>query len=332
MLYTPFTTALGLRVPLVSAPFSVATPAMVAAVSNAGALGLYSVTWRTPDAIRARLTDIQERTPHPFGVNLVLEWDMRERLQVCLEAGVRVVSLWWGNPEPYIDMAHEAGAKVLFTVGSVAEAERAVRAGADVIVAQGWEAGGHVRGQMTTFTLLPQVVDAVDVPVIAAGGIGDGRGLAAALMLGASGAWIGTRFLMAAEAAVHDDYREQLRRAQGDDTTHTWLFNEGWQGPHRVLRNSTVEAWQNAGEPPVGQRPDEGETIAWTAAGEPLNRYDFNSPAANMIGNLEAMALYAGQSVGLISSEQRAQPAGEIVADLLGETRRALNRAVHLLP
>ena len=174
----------------------VAVPELTAAVSNAGALGMLTLTWSDPagDVVRetAALTD------RPFGGNLVLESDQHRRLDQALEAGLRVVSFFFGDPIGYVEQVHEANGVVLQTVGSAEEARRAVASGVDVIVAQGWEAGGHVRGQVATLPLVPAVVDAVSpVPVIAAGGIGDARGVAAVLALGAQAAWLGTRFLLA---------------------------------------------------------------------------------------------------------------------------------------
>src|SRR5690349_18502204 len=211
-LRTPLCDRLGIDVPIVQAPMgTLAVPALAAAVSNAGALGMLGVTWLPPDLVRAFIRETRRMTDRPFGVNLVLAWDQRERLDICLDEGARIVSLFWGDPKPYVDTIHAAGALLLQTVASAAEARRAVAAGADVVVAQGWEAGGHVWGEVATLPLVPCVVDAVrPAPVIAAGGIADGRGIAAALMLGAAAVWLGTRFLASEEVWVHPDYRERV--------------------------------------------------------------------------------------------------------------------------
>ena len=165
----------------------------------------------------------------------------------------------------FVPRAKASGAIVLHTVGSVADAKQAVKCGVDIVVAQGWEAGGHIRGTVATMPLVPAVVDAVSpVPVVAAGGIADGRGLAAALALGAAGVWIGTRFLASHEATIHARYRERLLQASENDTVFLEnLFDIRWpNAPHRTLRNQTVDAWEEAGRPSTGKRPGEGEVIA----------------------------------------------------------------------
>lgn len=194
---TPFCRRLGLTVPVVQAPIgSAATPELAAAVSNAGGLGMLALTWAPHDAVRDRIRAVRALTDdRPFGVNLILQWPQHARVQACADESVAVVSTFWGDPRPYVDAIHAGGALHVHTVGSADEAVRAVEAGVDVIVAQGWEAGGRVRGEVATLPLVPAVVDAVcPVPVIAAGGVGDGRGLAAVLVLGADAGWVGTAF------------------------------------------------------------------------------------------------------------------------------------------
>lgn len=320
-----------IELPIIQAPIGSATcPALVAAVSNAGGLGMFAMSWRDPDQIQRMIRETHQLTDRPFGINLVLAWQQLERLKVCLEEGVKIISLSWGDPTPYVDIAHSAGAVVIQTVASTTEAKGAISAGVDVIVAQGWEAGGHVQGQITTFSLIPQVVDTVHpTPVVAAGGIGDGRGIAAALALGASGVWVGTRFLASVEAAVHPLYKEKVLQASESDTFYSSLFNIGWENaPHRVIRNSTVEQWESAGCPPTQQRPGEGEAVAEQADGSPIIRYSDVIPLPTITGNVEALALYAGQSVGLVS---QIQSAGEIVQQLALGASNALKRCSLLL-
>lgn len=322
---TGLTELLGIEAPIVLAPMGGAvSPALTAAVSNAGGLGVMPLSHSTPDQVRGGVAEITALTDRPFGVNLILEWDQRDRLTAALDAGAPVISLFWGEVSDLVPEAHDAGALVFVSVGSVDEAVRAATAGADVVVAQGWEAGGHVRGTVTTLALVPRVVDAVNpIPVVAAGGIADGRGLAAVLALGAAGAWIGTRFLASSECSIHDEYRQRVLAATEGDTYYaTSLFDGGWPAaPHRVLRNSTVEAWEEAGRPPAGERPGEEDEVAARADGSPVKRYASATPNASMTGDIEALPNWAGQGVGLVT---RTQPAAEIVRELVADAERIL--------
>ena len=229
---------------------------------------------------------------------------------------MRIVSFMWGDPSGYIEPVHDAGGIVMHTVGSAEEARRAVASGVDVIVAQGWEAGGHVWGTVATLPLVPAVVDAVaPVPVIAAGGIGDARGVAAVLALGAQAAWLGTRFLLAEEMPIHEDYRRRLiAAAETDPQLYPNLYEVGWpDSPHRALRNSTASAWEAAGRPPDAQRPGEGDVIAHFASGEAIVRYEPAPPMAGTTGEIEALSMWAGQDVALA---RKSQSAADIVAEL----------------
>jgi nitronate monooxygenase len=312
---TPVCELLGIEHPIVQAPMGAAAiPALAAAVSNAGALGTVALTW-APD-VAGLVRETATLTDRPFGGNLVLQWDQHRRLDEALEASLKIVSLTWGDPAPYVDRIHDAGALVMHTVGSAEEARRAVQSGVDVIVAQGWEAGGHVWGQVATLPLVPAVADAVEpVPVIAAGGIGDARGVAAVLVLGAQAAWVGTRFLLADEAPVHTEYRRRLiAAAETDPEWYANLYDVGWpEAPHRALRNSTAEAWERAGRAPPGLRPGEGDEVARLASGAPLVRYAAAMALEGATGDVGALSLWAGQSVALA---RRTQSAAEIVAEL----------------
>lgn len=316
---THLCSTLGIELPIIQAPIgSATTPELAAAVSNSGGLGMLSVTWRSLDEIQALIQQTKALTDKPFGINLVLEFDVMSKLKVCLDKGVKIVSFFWGAPNEYIDLAHQASAVVMHSVGNTAEAKQAAQAGADIIVAQGWESGGHVKGNISTMVLVPAVVDAVaPLPVVAAGGIADGRGIVAALALGASGVWLGTRFLASYEARVHQIYQEKIIAAQVEDTIHSTLFDIGWENaPHRTLRNSTVEMWEKAGCPAKGQRPNEGETVGYTNTGKAIERYSDTIPLPQMQGDAEALALYAGQTAGLI---ERLNTSSEIMAQLLEE-------------
>ena len=320
-----FTTLVGIDVPIVQAAMGGATsPAFAAAVSNAGGLGTLALGWSPPDAGRAEIRATRSLTDRPFCVNLVLTQPQEERLAICLEEGAPVVSFFWGQAGPLTARARNAGAWVLHTASSAEQARRSVDDGADVIVAQGWEAGGHVYGTVATMALVPAVVDAVGpVPVLAAGGIADGRGLAAALALGAAGAWIGTRFLGSAEAAIHPRYRERLIAAKETDTEYGTLFDVGWpDAPHRSLRSRTVEAWEAAGRPPTGQRPGEDAVVGASPFGAVVP-YQSHTPGIGDSGDIDAMALWSGQGVGLL---RRTQAAGDIVREIADEARGVLAR------
>ena len=287
---------------------------LAAAVSNAGALGMVTLTWSVDTGAVVRET--AALTTRPFGGNFVLTSDHHRDLDQALEAGLKIVSFMWGDPSSYIKAVHDAGGIVLHTVGSAEEARQAVASGADVIVAQGWEAGGHVWGKVATLPLVPAVVDAVaPVPVIAAGGIGDARGVAAVLALGAQAAWLGTRFLLAEEMPIHEDYRRRLiAAAETDPQLYPNLYDVGWpDSPHRALRNSTARAWEAAGRPPDSQRPGAGDVIAHFASGEAIVRYEPAPPMVGTTGDIEALSMWAGQSVALA---RKPQSAAEIVTEL----------------
>jgi nitronate monooxygenase len=233
----------------------------------------------------------------------VLHWDQTERVRACLDGGVPVLSFFWGDPAPHVATCHASGAVVLHSVATAAEARRAVAAGVDCIVAQGVEAGGHVWGEVSSLALVPAVVDGVSpVPVLAAGGIADGRGLAAALALGAAGAWMGTRFVASEEARAHPAWQQAIVAAGERSTALTTLYDRGWEeAPARVLRTPVFEAWVAAGSP-GGER----------YADDPPLRGD-PSP--------ELRAFYAGQSAALVGD---IAPAGELVRRIAGEAESAL--------
>jgi NAD(P)H-dependent flavin oxidoreductase YrpB (nitropropane dioxygenase family) len=324
MIETPFTSMLGIEAPIVQAPVA-PSPELVAAVSNAGGLGLLPVSWLDPAGVRAVIRATRALTDRPFGVNLVLDRRRDEQLEAALEEAVPVVTFFWGDPGDYVDRVHEAGALATFTVASAEEARRAASGGVDAVVAQGWEAGGHVRGRVATLPLVPAVKAAVgSLPVLAAGGIADGRGLAAILALGADAAWIGTRFVASEEAPFTPAYKQRVVDAAESDPEYTTLFDVGWpDAPHRVLPNSTMERWEAAGRPGPGERPGEGEVIAAHPDGTPVRRYGIDEPLAGMSGDLEALAHYAGQSAGVIRA---VKPAGAIVRELVEEAESVLGR------
>lgn len=332
LLTTPLCETLSIELPIVQAPIgSASSPELISAVAEAGGLGVAAMTWKADHEVDGFLTRVGALTTRSFAVNFVLEFDIDQKLGRCLERGVRLVSTAWGDPGRIVRQIHAAGAIHLHTVASVDEAMRAADSGVDVIVAQGWEAGGHVLGGVAAMPLVPAVVDAVaPLPVIAAGGIADGRGLAAVLALGAQAGWFGTRFLAASEAYTHELYRERVIAAGADDAVYTLCFDGGWVGaPHRALRNSTLSSWEDAGRPSSPGRPNEGEVVATDASGREHRRYDDIMPLPGMVGDLDALALYAGQSAALVRD---VMPAGQIVRQIAAEARRALERATAELP
>ena len=318
---------LGIEAPILQAPIA-ASPDLAIAVSEAGGLGIVPVTWTESGALERTIAAMRERTKQPFGANMVISLmgeTQQANLDLVLEAGVPVISTFYGDPAPLIPRIHDAGALAVHTVGSAEEARRVVDQGVDIVVAQGVEAGGHVWGSVATMVLVPAVVDAVpETPVVAAGGIADGRGLAAVLALGAQGAWIGTRFLLARESDAHAAYRERVLSARETDTVLSEVFDGGWpHAPHRCLLNDTLDAWRTAGEPPPGQRPNEGQIVAHDCSGAPIERYDVENPTIGTSGSVTSMALYAGQSAGLVRGET---PAAEIMAGMVDEAESILGR------
>jgi nitronate monooxygenase len=305
--------ALPWMVPVMQAPVGpAATPELAAAVSEAGGLGSLGASWTEPALLREQIRAIRRRTDRPFLVNLVLAFDQEERLELVCEEGVPIISFSWGVDARLVERAHAAGCLVVAQAGSVAEGRAAVEAGADALIAQGVEAGGHVQGETPLLDLVAGLRGGV--PVVAAGGIADAEGLRRALTAGAEGVVMGTRFLATPEADIHPGYAEHLVAAQPDDTVLTYLFDGGWPGAaHRVLRNSTYRAWEAAGSPSPGERPDEGEVVAETD-GVPIERYAADEPRRSTTGEIEAMCLYAGSGVDRITA---VEPAAEIVARMV---------------
>ena len=247
----------------------------------------------------------------------MLASDQHRRLDEALEAGLRIVSLFWGDPATYVEQVHDADGVVLHTVGSAEEARRAVASGVDVVVAQGWEAGGHVWSQVATLPLVPAVVDAVaPVPVIAAGGIGDARGVVAVLALGAQAAWSGTRFLLAQEMPIHEEYRRRLMRRRRDRHSLVCRPVRGRMAGRAQSLSLQLDGrgMGGSGRPPPGSRPGEGDVIADFASGEAIVRYEPAAPMVGTTGDIEAISQWAGQSVALA---RKPQTAAEIVAELV---------------
>jgi NAD(P)H-dependent flavin oxidoreductase YrpB (nitropropane dioxygenase family) len=329
MLRTPLCDLLEIEVPIITAPMgpNITSLELAAAVSNAGGLGLISFGGYPPPLLRQEIRRLRDLTSKPFGVNLLLEFPIEEHFEVCVQEQVPVVSFFWGDPSSYVERAHAAGLKVIDQVGSVEAAQRSARAGVDVIIAQGVEAGGHVAGQVTTMVLVPRVVEVVaPTPVVAAGGIADARGLVAALALGAEGIVLGTRLLATPEAAAHPLYKQKILAATEEDTVRTTLFGYGWpNAPHRTLRTAFVNEWleqeargseQRADEPIIGETVFGGQRV-------PVLRFMGFPPSTNATGDIESMGLLAGQSVGLV---REIKPAEVIIEELVEGARQIVEQ------
>lgn len=238
---TAITELLGIEYPIIQGGMAwVAEYHLAAAVSNAGGLGLIGAASAPAQWVREQIQEAKKRTDKPFGVNIMLLSPYADEVaKVIVEEGVKVVTTGAGNPEKYMSMWKEAGVKVIPVVASVAMAKRMERAGADAIVAEGTESGGHV-GELTTMVLVPQVVDAVSIPVIAAGGIADGRGIAAAFMLGAKAVQMGTHFVVTEEAVVHENYKDRIIKAKDIDSRVT---GRSTGHPVRTLRNDMTKKY-----------------------------------------------------------------------------------------
>ncbi len=324
---TALTERLGLTYPILSAPLGRgSTAAYLGALAAEGAMGFVALMHMDEGEVAQNLSPIIAATEGRFGVNLTLVVDQRERLRTALDMGVRVVSLWQGDPAPYIATAKRAGATVFWTVGTPQDAARARELGVDFIVCQGREAGGHLVGSAPLMALLPAVVDAANgVPVIAAGGIADGRGLAAALALGAEGVWLGTRFVMSRESGVHPGYKESVAAAGFADLVETTLFDGGWpDSPHRVVRNATVAAWEAAGCPRAGERPGEGDVVTTLPDGRALRRYNVSTPWDGMGDGWAFAPFYAGASAALIDE---VKPVAAILREMMDTARAAIARS-----
>jgi nitronate monooxygenase len=317
MLPTRFTTLLGCTVPLQQAGMGgVATPPLALAVAEAGGLGMLGGAMVPPPVLAEMLDSLAASTRGAFGVNFLMPFLDRDAVAVATTRA-RVVEFFYGAPDAtLVDAVHAGGALACWQVGSVEEAVAAARAGCDLVVAQGTEAGGHVRGASGLLPLLGAVLDAVDVPVVAAGGIGTARAMAAALAAGADAVRVGTRFLAAAEADVHPEYLTALVGARAEDTVLTERFSVMWPGaPHRVLRSAVAAAEACSGEI-VGETELLGTR-------QPLPRFAVPPPTRETTGTIAAMALYAGESVGAVSG---VVPAADVVRELAEGAERLLRR------
>lgn len=311
MINSKFSEMVGIKYPIIQGGMAwIADSSLAAAVSNAGGLGI--ITGNAPlDWIRSEIRKAKSLTDKPFGVNIMLLGETAEAVakMVC-EEGVKVVTTGAGNPGKYIEMWKKHDIKVIPVVASVALAKRMERAGVDAVIAEGCESGGHV-GELTTMALVPQVVDAVNIPVIAAGGIGDGRGAAAAFMLGAEGIQVGTRFLVANECTVHQNYKQKILGAKDIDTQVT---GRPTGHPVRVLRNKLTRQFQllEKDGAPVEKFEELGRGALSKAVRE---------------GDIDNGSVMAGQIAGLVCKEQSCN---EIIEEIFNEAEANLKQVAKM--
>ena len=307
-LSTKITEMLGIRYPVFQGGMAwVADASIASAVSNAGGLGIIGCGPWDIDTIQAQVRACKEKTDKPFGLNIKLMSEyVDDIMQMVLDEDIRVITTGAGNPGKYIPRLKERDIKVIPVAGSVAIAKRVAKVGADAVIAEGLESGGHL-GEITTMALVPQVVDAVDIPVIAAGGIGDGRGFAAAFMLGAEGVQMGTRFVTAKESNAHQAYKDEILHARDSSTVVT-----GRSTGHsvRVIKNKmTREMLQ------MEKRGEDPEKIVELGTGA-LRR-------AVVEGDVERGSVMSGQIAGLVKKEQTAQ---EIIEDIMADAADVFRR------
>lgn len=331
-LRSPVCHLLGCDLPILLAGMGgVARSELVAAVAKAGGYGILGMVRETPELIAQNIAAVRAETDRPFAVNLIPSATdpklLDAELGTCLELGIPAMCFFWDVVPAAVARAKAAGCLVLHQVGSLKAALGAEAAGADVLIVQGVEAGGHVHGTVGALVLVEQVVRRVRLPVIASGGFATGAGLIAAMALGAEGIHCGTAFLATVESFAHDDHKARVLAAMAEDTVHTDIYALNWppNTPVRVIRNSVTDA---IGHRLMGHRPDllPREVIA-REEGRPLLRYSTDSPLRTTTGDLEAMAAYAGQSAALIDT---LPTAAERIATIMDEARTALARLAAL--
>lgn len=317
---------LGCDYPIVSAGMGgVARSELVAAVLAAGGYGLLGMVRESPELIRQEIAAVRERTDRHFGVNLIPYGTepalLEEELAACFEAKVDSMCFFWDVRPDVIKRARDAGCKVLYQVGRLTDAIAAAAAGADIIICQGAEAGGHVHGSVSSLALLPQVARAVDVPVLASGGFATGGGLVAAFALGAQGIHCGTAFLATHESFAHEFHKRRVVEATSEQTVHSDIFAINWppRSPVRTLTNSVTAAHQHD---LWGHGPDDFPREVIGHEGErPIYKFSTDSPLRNMTGDFEAMAPFAGEVCGLIED---ICPAGERLRRIVWEAETLL--------
>lgn len=305
---TRITELLGIEYPIIQGGMAwVAEHNLAAAVSEAGGLGLIGAANAPVEVVRDEIRKTRELTDKPFGVNIMLMSPFADGVaEMIVQEGVKVVTTGAGNPGKYMEMWKNAGIKVIPVVASVALARMMEKGGADAVVAEGMEAGGHI-GEQTTMSLVPQVVDAVSIPVIAAGGIGDGRGMAAAFMLGAEAVQMGTRFVVCKESTVHQNYKDRIIKSKDIDSTVT---GRSHGHPIRGLRNQMTREYIKLEE--EGKSFEELEYLTMGALRN-----------AVVDGDVMHGTVMAGQIAGMIKKEETCK---EMITEVIGEAEKLLGR------
>lgn len=318
---------LGCDYPIVLAGMGgVARSDLALAVTRAGGFGFLGMVRESPDLIRREVVAMLQGSTRPFGVNIIpsaTESDLLEaQVTTCIELQVPVMALFWDLRPDLVGRFRDAGISVVCQVGSLEEANAAQHAGANALIAQGVEAGGHVRGKVPVRTLLSELMQSCAVPVLAAGAMVDGKDLVEVLQLGAQGIVVGTAFLATSESFAHDYHKQRIVEATAEDTVLTDIFHINWPigAPVRVLRNSTTSGKKGD---PFGPR-----RIIGDEEGRPIYLFSTDSPSSVMTGDFEAMALYAGEGVDRITE---IVPAGERVARIVDEATRVLERQAPFL-
>jgi NAD(P)H-dependent flavin oxidoreductase YrpB (nitropropane dioxygenase family) len=327
MLSTSITRTFGLTTPIVNAGMAmIARPALAAAVCEAGGLGTIGSDINPPDALRDLVRRTKTLTKRPFGVDLIGDFVTDEHIAVLIEERVALTIFFWTLPTvDHVERLKQAGIKVWIQIGRVAEAEQAVALGADALIVQGAEAGGHNRAEASTMTLFPRIRRRFpDLPLLAAGGIVDGATMAAALVLGADAVWCGSRFLASQEAEAHDAYKDCVLSADVGDTAILSIYGPEWPG--QAMRAIVNDGARTAlGREPEAIADAEGQVIGSTVLNGqtiPLPRYSAILPTRDFNGDIEQACLTAGQSAGNIDT---ILPAGEIVRRMTSEAKAALD-------
>ncbi len=315
----PFCELLGIRYPICQAGmYQVAYGELAAAVSEAGGLGVIGSAFMDPEQLRQEIRTVKQKTNRPFGVDILFaevsgsdvtttgySRQVEAHIHVVFEEGIDVLISGLGNPDRIVKEAHDRGIKVMSLVGNVRQARAVESAGVDVVIASGHEGGGHV-GQIGTIALIPKVVDSVNIPVLAAGGIVDGRGLIASLAMGAQGIWMGTRFIATREARGHKNYKQKIVDIDEEGTVVTRAHSGK---PNRMIRNKFTDSWTGK-EHEIKPFPQQLREVG-----------ESHSIMGRINGDVEMGVLPAGQGAGLIKSVPNAS---QVVADIIHEARNLL--------